>query len=339
MDEPLRATLPRLALGALPLAAWHAFSLAYYGFLFPNTAYAKLNLHVPLIESLVRGEIYFGDSLRHDPMTLVVTFVGVGAALTRGVKIDRALAWGAALYLVYVLRIGGDFMSGRFFVAPLVVAIPLLDLLPIWRRETTSLLVAAAALAVALIQPASRLRSGASYGGGGGPESQVRATGIADERGYFYPSTGLLNVWHRRAELAAGNLPVPPYRGALKGAEIRVSGEKVYRMKEVGFFGYFAGPDVYVVDRFALADPLLARLPFEPTEGWRAGHYERPIPRGYVESVLTENEIEDPEVRAYDDVLRLITRGPVWSVPRWRAIVRMQLGLGPPTPRAGYASL
>ena len=33
--------------GSLPLLLWLGFSLFYYGFLFPNTAYAKLNNGVP----------------------------------------------------------------------------------------------------------------------------------------------------------------------------------------------------------------------------------------------------------------------------------------------------
>ena len=35
-------------LGFTPFAAWEIFSLAYYGFPFPNTAYAKLQTNIPL---------------------------------------------------------------------------------------------------------------------------------------------------------------------------------------------------------------------------------------------------------------------------------------------------
>lgn len=43
----LRATLKELLLGFTPFLAWELFSLFYYGFLFPNTAYAKLNTGWP----------------------------------------------------------------------------------------------------------------------------------------------------------------------------------------------------------------------------------------------------------------------------------------------------
>jgi len=44
--EPRLAGLGWLALGFLPLLAWEAFALLYYGFPFPNTAYAKLQTGV-----------------------------------------------------------------------------------------------------------------------------------------------------------------------------------------------------------------------------------------------------------------------------------------------------
>ena len=37
--------------------------------------------------------------------------------------------------------------------------------------------------------------------------------------------------------------------------------------------GYVAGTDKIIVDFYALADPLLARLPVDP-ENWRIGHFQ-----------------------------------------------------------------
>lgn len=45
-------------LGILPFLAWEVFSLIYYGFLFPNTAYAKLNAGIPLSEYIQQGIVY-----------------------------------------------------------------------------------------------------------------------------------------------------------------------------------------------------------------------------------------------------------------------------------------
>ena len=61
-----------VALGFLPLALWTAFSLFYYGFPFPHTAYAKLATGLPSIELARQGGLYLLNSLRWDPLTLAV---------------------------------------------------------------------------------------------------------------------------------------------------------------------------------------------------------------------------------------------------------------------------
>ena len=115
-----------LALGLLPVALWTLFSLIYYGSPVPNTALAKLNLDIPAAALLGQGLLYALDLLRNDPITAVLIVTGVTIALWRGGAGDRLAALGIALYLVYVLRIGGDFMAGRFFAAPAIGAFSLI---------------------------------------------------------------------------------------------------------------------------------------------------------------------------------------------------------------------
>jgi arabinofuranosyltransferase len=87
----------------------------------------------------------------------------------------------------------------------------------------------------------------------------------------------------------------------------------------IGMIGYYTGPDRHIIDRFALGDPLLARLP--AVQPWRIGHFARELPEGYVESVERDtNVVADPEVRALYDLIREVTRGPIWSWRRWAAI-------------------
>jgi arabinofuranosyltransferase len=65
------------------LVAWEVFSLVYYGFLFPNTAYAKLNTGIPIVELVGQGTHYFLNSLEWDPVTLTVTAFAVILAVLR----------------------------------------------------------------------------------------------------------------------------------------------------------------------------------------------------------------------------------------------------------------
>jgi arabinofuranosyltransferase len=69
---------------------------------------------------------------------------------------------------------------------------------------------------------------------------------------------------------------------------------------------------------------LLARLP--PDKVWGIAHLHREIPEGYVETVDSgRNRISDPEVAARYETLARITRGPIWSGPRFRAILKVNL--------------
>jgi arabinofuranosyltransferase len=59
----------------------------------------------------------------------------------------------------------------------------------------------------------------------------------------------------------------------------------------------------------------------------RIGHLERPIPDGYLETLMTgENQLQDRNLAAYYDKLRLVTRGPLFSWERLKTIVEMNLG-------------
>ena len=104
-----------------------------------------------------------------------------------------------------------------------------------------------------------------------------------------------------------------------KVAKYRRDGRRVVPADAVGILGYFAGPDIHLVDVMGLTDPLLARLP--AAVPWRVGHYRRDVPAGYLESLVSgTNVIEDPQVRATWDQVALVTRAPVWSAARWRAM-------------------
>jgi arabinofuranosyltransferase len=152
--------------------------------------------------------------------------------------------------------------------------------------------------------------------------------GIADERGYYHRWTGLLP---RLADDHA------EYEWAAQGREFRrltaIHGPSFQALESVGMCAYFAGPDLYVVDRFALSNAFLARLPANRTwfrGGWRVGHYYRDFPEGYLESVgRGRNMIRDKRLAAlYDDVQRATT-GPLFSRARWAALWRLNTRRGP----------
>ncbi|RMF75939.1 MAG: hypothetical protein D6744_12865, partial [Planctomycetota bacterium] len=111
-----------IAAGFIPLAAWLAFSLAYYGTPLPNTAYAKLAAGVDRGFLLSHGLTYLVDALRYDAVTPLATAMALLIGFARPSRRITPLCAGAGLYVAYVVWVGGDFMSGRFLAAPLLLA-------------------------------------------------------------------------------------------------------------------------------------------------------------------------------------------------------------------------
>lgn len=298
-------------LGAAPLLLWLAFSLMYYGFPFPNTAYAKLNTSVPGSELAVQGLNYFLFTLEHDPLTLVVIMAGLLLPVLFRDRRGMAVAFGMLLYLLYIVKIGGDFMGGRFFSALLFCAVALIgrarlpDKLPV----KAALFAAVLVLGLAAPLPSYRVDIPASY-----PVSDEKR--INDERAWYFADVSLIG---RTREV-----PYPTSQGREAGLAARVEGEKDYYVvpvNNIGLYGYYAGPKVYIIDTYALADPLLARLPAKREANLYIGHFQRVIPRGYLSTLYSGNNlIEDEKLARYYDALRLATRGPLFSPERWRAI-------------------
>ncbi len=320
--RPWRAVL----LGLAPLLFWLGFALVYYGTCVPNTALAKLQSGVPARELWSQGLRYLAYSLHYDPATLLT--IGATAALVawRGRTIERALMLGVGAQLLYIVSVGGDFMAGRFLTAPFFLAIlcmaRLFDLADRWPRRVAWL----ALVLVGIITPRAA--------------TLIDRSGIADERRYYWGSTGLLNGtpdWAR-----------PTTEARLPGDIARAIHTPLLVENAVGVIGFYAGPTVTVVDRAALCDPLLARLPMvaadplaidlmrrvssaEPLHSWRIGHFTRNLPRGYLSSLLTgQNKIVDLRAAALYADVSTITRAPLWSPARRAAIFRQRWTLQSP---------
>jgi arabinofuranosyltransferase len=311
-----RAALRPVALGVLPLVAWHAFALVYYGTPFPNPAYATMTTGVSVGEYLSQGLTYLGDSFRQDPVTLVAILGGTVLIVVARVRGGWLLAAGVLLQLAYVVRVGGDSMSGRlltptfFWVVLAIARLPYPA--PAWAVPVPVLLV----VAIGQLGPAYPLWSDVRFGAD--PGQKMPATGIVDERRNQYRQTGLM----RTNFIFRTPFTEEPYHVRTMVAE----GRRVVQRDAVGLFGFYAGRQLHVLDVFGLGDPLLARLPTE--RPWRIGHFSRKIPPGYEPSLVeSANRIEDANLHRFYEDVRLATRGDLMSLGRWGAIVRLNLGL------------
>jgi arabinofuranosyltransferase len=95
-----------------------------------------------------------------------------------------------------------------------------------------------------------------------------------------------------------------------------------------GLIVYYWGKGLYLNDDYALADPLLARMPGVYDKSWMVGHIHHLVPPGYRESAQTgENRIQNASLALYYDKISLITRSENLFAPeRLKAIWDINLG-------------
>lgn len=283
-----RSCLSLAAVACLPLALWTLFSLFYYGFPWPNTAYAKLNTGFSRADLVAQGIRYVQAAFLQDAVTPVVIAAGLIVCLRTRFAAYRFVAAGVLLNLIYVVSVGGDFMAGRFLSYAYLVGVCVLiresglfssGFSPAWTLGGGSIVkqeygVSAAALTgtalvlYAVLFPHTPVNCLA-------PESgHTRAMWGVDYERDYYSELALLAYLRRSDEMAflAGSSVVR--------TSLPHSADFVRELGTIGMRGYAAGPDKIIVDVFALSDPLLARLPADP--GSRIGHFLRPRPAGYL---------------------------------------------------------
>jgi arabinofuranosyltransferase len=327
--------LLRVMLGFLPLILWELFSLFYYGSLSPNTAYAKLSTGIGLGMLVKQGYFYFLNSISLDPLTLtVIAFV---ILLPFVVKEWRflPLTGGILLYLVYITGIGGDFMSGRYFAAPLLMAACILAVYPFRDLKAFGLLLLVVLLVglnsprppIAITETFQEISAAAQ-----GPKDLIDEKGISDEHLFYQSRLGLML-----------DSPEQRYPGSTFAGKRWKTGKKptsVETTGPLGIFGYVKGPDVHVIDSNGLADPLISRLPVQDPTHWRIGHFKHIVPDGYMETLPNgENKIADPNLARYYDKIRLITRGALLDPERLATVLRFNLGYYDPLLQAYIKNL
>jgi arabinofuranosyltransferase len=316
-----------ILIGLSPLFVWTLFSLIYYGSPFANTVYAKLDTGVPTSALIAQGFYYLTDSLQRDSLTLIAIVLGIGLAIRSKRPISVCVAIGMSLYLVYILSVGGDFMTGRFLSLPLFTAVLVLARQKMRWINSHLLIAGAAILLLSIPSWKGSLLSGPGYGDvplvqtrrfGPLPLSLVNDHGISDERAFYYQATGLLRPH-------PGSFPT--HQWATAGEDAQTQGAQVVVGYALGFYGYYAGPGVHLIDDNALTDFLMARLPVPKNIPWRIGHFARAMPQGYYESVVSgENQMADPDLGKFYDSVKLIISQPIFSSGRFAAIWKMNTG-------------
>ena len=319
-----------LALG-VPLVAWYVWSWFTYASLFPNTLAAKRNVDIPVGEQVNQGAFYLFFSVKWDIATAVIIVVGLALACLLGNAYLRLWALGISLYLVYVVWIGGDFMSGRFLAIPVYLAVAIgvlayehylgqprnVGVSPTssGRRLAGVMLVAALVLATLAVIDRVPTSLAAPVSERWSYEDMTYSRGIADERGVWV-GWAKRSVWDLTktrgdksvpTDLQEVDVTAPLGSISQQARNWPTSSANPYKPESVhavgaliGTYGLALGPTAHIVDASGLTDRFIADIPFTASGGgWRVGHYSRPIPAGYLDAIAlaNPNKLHNPEDR------------------------------------------
>jgi arabinofuranosyltransferase len=279
-----------VAWAAVLPVAYQIFRMLYYAALVPNTALTK----EASASDWSRGWTYFTDFLTTYqwwiPLGLLVAVAFIPLLRSQVIRESRAMQAlvvaplvAGVVHAVYVIHVGGDFMHARMLLPSLwCVLLPgAVIAVRSWRWMgavgiAVWVVVCAVFLRVGYIVRDTTTNSTTKIG------SVTSDALITNERGEFIRFSNMGNpvtlddyrraffVWVRageavRAKAASGQRgvlvdgfnpdgPLLPIRRGLATPPI------VAIVTNVGMYSYAAGPDVYVVDRFGISDPLAGRL-------------------------------------------------------------------------------
>ena len=99
-----KAQALRASLALTPVTAWILFSLVYYGFPLPNTAYAKMNLGISQKLLFARRWNYLMDNVQRDPLTLFVIAGSIVVAFFSKQSRATLVMLGPLLYIFRALE-------------------------------------------------------------------------------------------------------------------------------------------------------------------------------------------------------------------------------------------
>ncbi len=307
------AVVRALACAAVLPLAYQVFRMGYYASVEPNTALAKEAFLAYWVQGRCYFHNFFGTYALGWPLApagvIWVAMLSRHRASGRGAAVAATLALplGALVHVIYIVRMGGDYMHGRMFVPPVFAALSAVAMVPPWTSPTfmekALCGVAASIVCVWLVVCAARLRVGVD-----------NVCGIGDERGWYareakvdhpvalesYRGHTFYEDSLTALQLVDAACPGAPPGGGSEGASscrlVHLSKDEqgtvaparasfplvtgtdprihaVLSAGAIGMLGYLFPSSVHVIDRHGLADPLTARAEIG-TRG-RPGHEKR----------------------------------------------------------------
>lgn len=343
-------------IGTFPAACWTIFSLIYYGFPFPNTYFAKMELGYTDI--VVKQSInYIYAVLVTDPITVAAILSTLFMSMFSHINTFRIAGLSIALYLCYILTTGGDFMGGRYVSTTYLLSVIIIseyihtkykvridieksnsysDITaptnrydkhgPIYIALTFALLIYNTMIPLSPFKSGSYVYLIASEKNQDSPPFSLARShkNIYHDKLYYYPPSNVLLY-------SSGGFPFQgiPFHLLPDAKTCKAWRNESYSLILVdgGLHAFCRGPKPYVLSNYSLTDALIARLPTpDLSNGFAPGHIVKAIPEGLKESVLSQsNRIRDKKLAKYYDKIRLVTTGNLFTWNRLLAIYDLNI--------------
>ncbi len=314
-QEGLKNKTISLLAFSLPWILWLLFALIYYGSVLPNSVVAK-SAFQPTIAQILENDLNYllGTTSIH-PLSFVFPVVLI-LLIRKANTLSKVLIISACLYILIPFTAGGDFMAGRFQTVPFLVI--LIAFIKSDFHFSALKVYVQLFIVLFLFYPNSYFQQALGLGK---PRSFIN--GVADEKMFYYVKTGL------PIQLATGfDFRFISSRQKLLKKREKQRQREVHIMLACGMYSYYAGPNVHVVDRIGIINPILARLPLKNDEYWRPGHPIKRIPRNYMSTIKSrQNQLIDEKISALYNDLDLVTRSKdLFTIERCKAIWRLNTG-------------
>ncbi len=313
-------------LGLCPFFIWELFSFIYFGSFVPNTAYVKIGTGIALIDYVKHGVLYYWYTFLNDAVVLVIPLMFIVMTLILRKLKYLLLSVGIAAYGIYLLSVGGDFMMGRHFTGMLFISVlssTMLfnrekDYFDTIRKMRTAFNIVVIGSVIWSVTFGTTIGSQYLFG------HQIGSK-ISDEREFYSTTTGFYN--NIRSLILTGRTCWEDTWNDQGTDELREKGFSGGILENAAGILVYKNSDLYLNDTYCLGDPFMSRLPAVYDENWRVGHLRRACPEGYKETARSEeNLVEDENLHEFYDKIRIITRGNIWSLERFKTIINMNTG-------------
>lgn len=316
-----------LVVASLPVVAWFAFAIFYYGSAFPDPYHASATAGIDADILVAQGLTSLLRFMELDLPSFVTILLGTGFAafiaarssLARETRL-RFLASGVGLLVCVacIVSSGGELMIGSLLSTPFVVAVVLL---------AESLLVASGAdpacggpavstgrfmkleigLCTALAACFVVSQTIPDFILGRPVKPSEWKFGSLDA--HRHPWNFRLRTWSFSSDFtAAGDVSM---RNSLAAP---ASEHFVETKTSAGLYGFSCGPSYGMLDGYGVVDPLLCRL---PAQTFQPGRSFRKIPAGYEGARRTGDTSEmNPQLTRYYETLRAVKSDPLFSMKR-----------------------